>query len=61
MVLKGARIGDNAVVGAGSVVTSDVPGNAVAAGVPARVVGWVTGQDGRDFEPHHTAQDPAAG
>lgn len=42
MVLKGVRIGDNAVVGAGSVVTTDVPANAIAAGVPAHVVGWVT-------------------
>lgn len=37
-VLPGVTIGDNAVVGAGSVVTQDVPANTVAVGSPARVV-----------------------
>lgn len=37
-VLRGATIGDNAVLGTYAVVTRDVPTNAVAAGVPARVV-----------------------
>ena len=32
------RIGDNAVIGANSVVISDIPANAVAAGAPARVI-----------------------
>lgn len=32
------RIGDRAVIGAGSVVTKDVPADAVAVGVPARVI-----------------------
>jgi acetyltransferase-like isoleucine patch superfamily enzyme len=31
-------IGDNAVIGAGSVVLKDIPSNAVAAGVPAKVI-----------------------
>jgi acetyltransferase-like isoleucine patch superfamily enzyme len=38
IVLKGVTIGDRAVVGAGSVVTQDIPADAVAVGVPARVV-----------------------
>lgn len=38
VVLKGVRIGDNSVIGAGSVVTSDVPENVVAAGNPCRVL-----------------------
>ncbi len=38
VVLPGARIGRNAVIGAGSVVTGDVPDHAVAVGSPARVV-----------------------
>lgn len=38
VVLKGVRIGHDAVVGAGSVVTRDVPPWTVAAGAPARVV-----------------------
>lgn len=37
-VLDGIRIGSHVVVGAGGVVTSDLPDGAVAAGVPARVL-----------------------
>jgi serine O-acetyltransferase len=38
VVLGALRIGDNARVGAGSVVVKDVPANATVVGVPARVV-----------------------
>lgn len=38
IVLDGVRIGKGAVIGAGSVVTQDVPDGAIAVGVPARVV-----------------------
>lgn len=37
MILKGVSIGDNSIIGAGSVVTSDIPANVLAAGNPARV------------------------
>jgi acetyltransferase-like isoleucine patch superfamily enzyme len=37
-VLKGVRIGDNCIIGANAVVTKDIPANAVAVGVPAKVV-----------------------
>lgn len=37
-VIGGITIGDDAVVGANSVVTKDVPSGAVAAGVPARIL-----------------------
>jgi len=36
--LRGVTVGDNAIVGTSSVVTKDVPANAVVAGVPARVI-----------------------
>jgi len=37
-IMCGITIGENAIVGAGSVVTKNVPAGAVVAGVPARVV-----------------------
>jgi acetyltransferase-like isoleucine patch superfamily enzyme len=37
-VLRGVRIGDNSIVGTSSVVTREVPENAVVAGAPARVI-----------------------
>jgi acetyltransferase-like isoleucine patch superfamily enzyme len=38
MVLKGVHIGKNSVIGAGSVVTRDIPANVMAAGIPCRVI-----------------------
>lgn len=38
MILKGVTIGEGAIIGAGSVVTKDVPPHSIAVGVPARVV-----------------------
>jgi acetyltransferase-like isoleucine patch superfamily enzyme len=40
-ILSSVVIGENAIVGAGSVVTKDVPANAVAAGNPARVLRYI--------------------
>lgn len=40
-LLAGIRIGSNAMVGAGAVVTKDVPPNAIVMGNPARIKGYV--------------------
>ena len=37
-ILRGVRVGDNAIVGTNAVVTKDVPANAVVAGAPARII-----------------------
>lgn len=37
-ILPGVSIGDNAIIGAGAVVTKDVPCNSTALGIPAKVV-----------------------
>lgn len=41
LILKGVTIGDNAVIGAGSVVTHNIPDNAIAAGNPCRVLSGI--------------------
>lgn len=40
-ILSNTRVGENAIVGAGSVVTKDVPANSVVAGNPARVMRYI--------------------
>lgn len=38
IILPGVTVGENAIVGAGSIVTKDVPDNTIVAGNPARVI-----------------------
>lgn len=38
MILKGVTIGDNVFIGAGSIVTKDIPSNCVAVGQPAKMI-----------------------
>jgi maltose O-acetyltransferase len=38
IILPGTSMGDNSIIGAGSVVTRDIPPNTVAAGNPARAI-----------------------
>ena len=47
-VLPGVKIGDNVVIGAGSVVTKDLPDNVITAGNPCRIIRKITQED-RDF------------
>lgn len=44
MVMPGVTVGENAVVGAFSFVTADIPDNVVACGVPAKVINTTTKQ-----------------
>lgn len=37
-ILGGVTIGDNVIIGAGSIITHDIPSNSMAAGAPAKVV-----------------------
>lgn len=46
-LLPGISIGQNAMVGAGAVVTHDVPPNAIVVGNPARIVGYVDSGKGQ--------------
>jgi acetyltransferase-like isoleucine patch superfamily enzyme len=43
-ILANITIGENAIVGAGSVVTKDVPANAIVAGNPAKVLRFITAE-----------------
>ena len=45
MILPGVHIGSNTVIGAGSVVTHDIPDWVVAAGNPCKVIRKITEED----------------
>lgn len=51
IVLPGVSIGDNTVVGAGSVVTRDLPANVVAVGSPCRVLREIDERDREFYAP----------
>ena len=51
IVLPGVTIGDHSVIGAGSVVTKDIPAGVIAAGSPCRVIRPITEQDKAGFVP----------
>jgi maltose O-acetyltransferase len=48
---QGVRIGDNSIVGSGSVVTRSVPDGVIAVGNPARVLREITDADRTGFQP----------
>jgi len=60
-ILPRVRIGPNAIVGACSVVTKDVPPNTVAAGVPAKVVCTLDAYEARCRERHIDVPPDRAG
>ncbi len=45
VICPGVTIGDNVVIGAGSVVTKDIPSNTVAVGNPCKVIREITDED----------------
>ena len=47
-ILPGVTIGENSVIGAGSVVTHDIPANVAAYGVPCKVI-WEIGEQDRRY------------
>ncbi len=48
-IVPGAHIGSNVVIGAGSVVTGDIPDGVVAAGNPCRIIRKITDQDKQNW------------
>ena len=50
VVLPGVTIGENSVIGAGSVVSRNIPANVVAMGVPCRVYREITDDDKKYFD-----------
>ena len=67
VVVAGVRVGRHAFVGAGGIVTTDVPSHALVAGNPARRLGWVcacgrrlvdANGDAAPAEPAHYSRDP---
>ncbi|MBQ8291914.1 MAG: sugar O-acetyltransferase [Clostridia bacterium] len=53
IVLPGVKIGDNVVIGAGSVVTKDLPDNVIAVGNPCRVLRQVGEKDKEYYFKNH--------
>lgn len=49
VILPGVTIGDNVVIGAGSVVSKAIPANTLAVGNPCRVIRNITKQDRDDY------------
>jgi len=55
-ILSRLTIGENAMVGAGSTVTRDVPSNAVVAGNPARILRYVVDEEQREVTSSSTSR-----
>lgn len=56
-VCPGVTIGDNCVIGAGSVVTRDIPSGSFAAGVPCKVIREIAEKDSMTYHPEILADN----
>ena len=57
VVCPGVSVGENCVIGAGSVVTRDIPANSFAAGNPCRVIREITEKDSMKYKPEVLADN----
>lgn len=55
----GVHIGNNVVIGAGSIVTKDIPDMVVAAGNPCRIIKKISDDDKRCLYKHELIDDEA--
>ena len=52
-IIGGVTIGENTIIGAGSVVTHDIPANVIAVGNPCRVLREISEEDKKQHGPFH--------
>ena len=57
VILPGVTIGKGAIIGAGSVVTKDIPPMTIAVGVPCKVIRQITDDDLNEFDPIPKLED----
>lgn len=50
VIMPGVTIGDHSIIGAGSIVTKDVPANVIACGVPCKIIREITEEDERIYD-----------
>ena len=60
-IMPGVTIGENSVIGAGSVVTKDIPANVIAVGSPARVLREITQEDRKFYNGNQPIDIPLYG
>lgn len=47
--MPGVTVGDNTIIGTGSIVTKDIPSNVIAVGNPCKVIREITDKDKTDY------------